>query len=623
GIELGPGLSGLVFKKEELDALVRALRPRGRALAVAETAASIPRQTVTGMMDIGQFGIQMATMFYRRPVNWGKAVARSLQAIGNEKAYLRWLDGSEDARFAARFGVDLGGSEFTEFTRQLFSRTRLGQAASDTLFDTVLNAAPRGFDSALAASRVYEFKALADAAIKAGDPETELYRVARYVNTKLGSTNTRSLGISTTQRQVENAFGFFSARYNRSIFGMIGYLQAKGVPAKDARESLTLLMLGGAATFYAMGKGLQAAGMDLPDKEILRRMDPRSGGEFMSYNFFGNEVGFGTAYRAYVKFIGDAIQKDSWTELDTPGEMVFQNPITRLIRGRTSPVTGTFVDSLTGNDFMGKEYGFAFTHMVQDPSLISEYFLDKFLALNLEAIMEARGGLSGKVIAGVAETVGQRTFPESPLTLRDEFAAKEFKDSPLGPVEKYKELLPTEKREVAAARPDLEKEIDERGRRRDRVRSALFDTAEDIGDRTLEKIQTEADKLSAGEITGEEFRTIALPSAFLFARGERNLMDIILEDAGIKEGERPEVTDGRSQTRADMFDYFEVLDGFPAADVNAEQKELMFEAIDKFRAELGPEREDRMDSNLGLDLKEIPEYVALQADRKLIEEAGW
>ncbi|KKK65552.1 hypothetical protein LCGC14_2972990, partial [marine sediment metagenome] len=155
GIELGPGLSGVVFKKEELDALVRALRPRGRVLAVAETAASLPRQTVTGMMDVGQFGIQMATMFYRRPGSWGKAVARSLQAIGNEDAYLRWLGGSEAARRAGSYGIDLGGSEFTEFTREFFASTRIGQKASDTVFKTLLEAAPRGFDSALAASRVF------------------------------------------------------------------------------------------------------------------------------------------------------------------------------------------------------------------------------------------------------------------------------------------------------------------------------------------------------------------------------------------------------------------------------------------------------------------------------------
>lgn len=409
GIVLGPAFADSVISSENFKKFHSVIGPGNRALKPFEVAASIPRLLVTGLLDVGQMMIQMLPMMVTHPIQFGKAIGRGFQAMLRPKDYLRWIENAPEVKYAARHQVDLGGSEFTQAAGDLLAGTKgtLGSKLGP------LKVAPRGFDGMLAAARVYEFDSLARIATKGGTVDTpELYRIGRYVNTKLGTPNIRGLGVSATQSQVESAFVFFSQRYTRSVLGMLGHAMGKGVIANDARRALGSMLFAGSAAFYGLAR---STGMS--HQEALERINPLSGGKYMSIPIGGNEFGLGSAYRSFMKFAGDMVVADNW-DFDSWGEGATDNPVVRFLRGRTSPLTGTIVDAITGEDFIGQEVNL--DEFVDNPAYLMDYAMDKFLPLNIRAYTEARGSLTSKIGAATLETVGGRTRPRSPYELLEE-----------------------------------------------------------------------------------------------------------------------------------------------------------------------------------------------------------
>lgn len=413
GAVLGPGFSGRVISKEDLAKIQKIIKPGLGGLRPFEMAAAIPRLLVTGSLDVGQMMIQLVLQLSSNPVRWSSSVGRGFQAMLRPRDFLRWMANSPDAADAASHLVDMGGSEFTEAVRS-GPLSKLGKVTD------IISIIPRGFDGMLTASRVYEYKALADVARAAGDPESELFRVGRYVNTKLGTTGVRGLGISATQRQVENAFGFYSSRYTRSLFGMVGYLFGKGVTAKDARVSLAKMAFGATITVYALARAL-----GMSHKEALDRINPRSGSKFMSLPIGGNEYGFGSGFRSFVKFLGDLTVRENW-EFDSWGDAAKDNPFVRYLRSRTTPLTGTLMDFITGEDFIGQQVDI--DSFVDNPLYALDYLSEKTLPLNLRAYFEAHGSLQSKIASGLVETIGGRTFKRSRSDILAEAREKSLKE---------------------------------------------------------------------------------------------------------------------------------------------------------------------------------------------------
>ncbi|MEK0324553.1 MAG: hypothetical protein QQN63_02520, partial [Nitrosopumilus sp.] len=225
----------------------------------------------------------------------------------------------------------------------------------------------------------------------------------------------RGLGISATQSQIESAFIFFSQRYTRSIFGMIAYAGSKGIAARDARRTLLAMMAGATAATYGFGR---AAG--LSHQEALERLKPTSGSKFMSIPIAGQEFGFGSGFRSTMKFAGDLyiegikIKNGEW-DYDSLSEAALKNPIARYFRGRTSPVTGTLLDFITGEDFIGQEV--SIDAFVDNPAALADYASDRLLPINFRSYLEARGSQPARLAALATETVGGRTRSISRFTL--------------------------------------------------------------------------------------------------------------------------------------------------------------------------------------------------------------
>ncbi|KKM19044.1 hypothetical protein LCGC14_1659630, partial [marine sediment metagenome] len=139
---IGPGMGGKV----------------GKGLRGATYVASIPRFVVTGMMDVGQFLIQGATLLATDPGTWSRAVGHSLISLYSPEHWSRFLKTSPDAIEAARYGIGRGGIEFLEITKR---SAALGQVPGAGVIKAVFGAAPRSFETFIEGSRIFNFSALA------------------------------------------------------------------------------------------------------------------------------------------------------------------------------------------------------------------------------------------------------------------------------------------------------------------------------------------------------------------------------------------------------------------------------------------------------------------------------
>ncbi|KKL47020.1 hypothetical protein LCGC14_2339740, partial [marine sediment metagenome] len=417
---IGPGLGGKV----------------GKGLRGATWLASIPRFIVTGAMDVGQFFIQGATLLATDQAAWSRAVGNSMQSLFVPEHWSRYLKTSPEALDAANYGIGRGGIEFLEITKRTGA---LGRVPGAGVLKAVLGAAPRSFETFIEGSRIFNFSSLAKlqrsavgkapvgvlpttsraaAGLPAAELEGELFRIAGYVKTKLGTTDLMGLGLSTTQRQVESAFLLYSPRYTRSVFGMLGWAVSNGIPARDAQRALGTMLFGGLSAFYGFAR---AAG--LSHDEAILRVNPMSGGRFLSLPMGGNEYGFGSSYRATLGFLGQLIREDN---LDLDTWVTTDNPVFKYLRSRTAPTTGTLIDFIEGEDFLGKEVDL--NAFIDDPARILDYATGKFLPLNLEALFEARGPLEQRILAGLTETVGGRSFPRSSFALFEDAQESTFQE---------------------------------------------------------------------------------------------------------------------------------------------------------------------------------------------------
>ena len=118
---------------------------------------------------------------------------------------------------------------------------------------------------------------------------------------------------------------------------------------------LARMRLGGAAT-YAGLQWAHGESNGLSKAEILENikvgLNPLSGKKFMSFNLGGDWYGPGGAYRSMMSLGAGLANKKNW-EFEEYETRLWDNPIIRGLRTRTSPVTGTLMDFLEGEDFMG------------------------------------------------------------------------------------------------------------------------------------------------------------------------------------------------------------------------------------------------------------------------------
>ena len=445
--EISPYTRGVIKATDlkQVNSLIRSPSVTAPGLSKAtspfRTINAIARLVLTGTVDTGWGAIQLQTLAAVNPGLWAEAMGRGFfNMMVEPKQVYRFLANSPKAARYSLYGGNVGlETEFFQATRMSMPFTGGTEIASKALeagtfpLRTFMHRMQTGFEATLLYGRVLAFDSLAGAATVAGKGtisgrlavaagaeagglageafHQEMFRLARFTDTLLGQPKLRGI-ITGGQQEIESAFVWFATRYTRSVFGTISYVVGKGYTPAQARIVLGKLMLGGSALYAgfvaAIGKA-QGLSPDEIRQKIVTGLNPMSGKEFYSMKMGDAWFGLGGAYRSFATFFAGLADKKSW-EFEEWESKLWDNPFVRGLRTRTSPTTGTLMDFLEGEDFLG--YPISISDAVDNPKAFTDYILDNFSPITLDALMQ---DMTWQVHTGrfAAEYFGLRTSPET------------------------------------------------------------------------------------------------------------------------------------------------------------------------------------------------------------------
>ncbi len=445
--EISPYTRGVIKATDlkQVNALIRSPSVTAPGLSKAtspfRTMNAIARLILTGTVDAGWGAIQLQTLAAVNPGLWAEAMGRGFfNMIVEPKQVYRFLANSPKAARYSLYGGNVGlETEFFQATRMSMPFTGGTGVANKALeagtfpLRTFMHRMQTGFETTLLYGRVLAFDSLVGAAtvagkgtvggalaVAAGGPvkaltgeafHQEMFRLARFTDTLLGQPKLRGI-ITGGQAEIESAFVWFATRYTRSVFGTISYVVGKGYTPAQARLVLGKLMLGGSAMYAgfvaAIGKA-QGLSPDEIQQKIITGLNPASGKEFYSMKMGDAWFGLGGAYRSFATFFAGLADKESW-EFEEWESKLWDNPFVRGLRTRTSPTTGTLMDFLEGEDFLG--YPIQISDAVDNPKAFADYILDNFSPITLDALMQ---DMKWQVHTArfAAEYFGMRTSPET------------------------------------------------------------------------------------------------------------------------------------------------------------------------------------------------------------------
>ena len=368
----------------------------------AGSVSSLLRTLQAGAFDLGQFTIQGSILFFRSPIRWSKAVHGAFRAMIDPDFYMHWRQYSPESQLASKYGIDLGLT--SEFFESGLLQSRVGAP---------IRPFQRSFETFIGMGRAYMFDGFAQTASRKASGnalEEELMRLARYTDTMLGVTSSRALGVSATQRSIENAWVFFSPRYTRSLFGVFSNTLAGGRVGVEARRALGQTLIGGALTYWGIGKA-----MGKSDEELLRGLNPLNGKRFLSYEIGGRWYGIGGGLRSMMTLMAAPLDTDNWKNTVT-GKFIYD-----WLRMRQPPVASSLMDYLGGDTPMGVPmssfFGEEWKGMKPNKELL-DYAQSKVLPFPIQAAYEMWGEevpiLSKEMATAVGtEFLGGRTSGET------------------------------------------------------------------------------------------------------------------------------------------------------------------------------------------------------------------
>lgn len=352
----GP-LAGQIAPRNLADALQQRFGDRGnRAVGAIEQVTGSARTLAAGSFDVGWLGIQGSLLAVTHPDAYAKAAVQSIRAALNPERRAKYIAENIDAvlSFIENTG-DIGSSEFFASLGRGGLFGRLGsylqrKAPEGSGFDRGLqiwrnvNPVPRlgtGFNVFLDVGKIELWKSLRGPLTAGGMLDRE---IATHINNMMGTMNSRFLGVSPTQRQIEGALLMFSPRYTRSAFALMAELARplgtgatlNGLATREAMRAIGGFVAGGTLVTWAIA---QATGSDV-------QLNPFKPG-WLTLTIGGQKVGIGGSTRALLdtmaKMAATVASVDDRQPLDLARFNLFdsrhraENPILQYVSGRTPP----------------------------------------------------------------------------------------------------------------------------------------------------------------------------------------------------------------------------------------------------------------------------------------------
>jgi len=600
-----PGMRGRVFPEDVMVTLEATLGDAGSKWAKAmQDIASVSR-TLGTTTDLNFGFLQGLVLLGRNPAKWAQAITNSFAALARPDVYqrylvMKWHQAPATMERYSRYVASLGEPEFFAAARTggllhrgLGKVPVVGPVVSKQLFQRFAGA----FDTFLDVARIEWWQSceqMALARVAAGNL-TALEDLGGVIRNGTGTSSLRRLGIARTQQEIEGAFFFFAPRYTRSLFAMVFDALHGGVRGNESRRALAgMAVVGGsmyAGIAYALGQR--------PNFDITHP-------GFMAVRIGDNWVGIGSGYRALLKLIGSSVRTasdDPGAFLHLWGEDAMDNPLLRFVRSRTSPVTSTAWDLVTGRDFIGRPTRQSW----QDWAQLAQGRLSPFV---VDAYLEANGGAADRWKAITGEFFFGRAIPASPSYLRDEAIAREGYVLSLGPdagkrVTRYMDLAKDQRDDFDRRFPEYAEAVEEWRL----SRGSPFSVLDDVSHRKLEALEAAAVTLAnAGNdpYAGRAYRYTVMDLARYY-QGEYN---------AARTGAQADDLQPRTEEQKLLDDYFSsVID--PSILTTGKMDYELFERYERdFMRRLSAEAKDRLSAMLGS--AEDPVYMQFRTDKQML-----
>ena len=300
-VNLG-GYMGQIVVRDSAHALNKAFGDKGSKFARRVGLVTGTARTVGAGWDIGWGAINGQGIMFSHPGAWAKGMAKSFHAIKDPTARSKYVvDNMDDFVDFAENGGDIGSSEFFQ---SLESSGGLGRMRNWMLEKSDGHNVPHnaleiwgdhvaplgrlgtGFNSYLDVAKIEMWKSMR----KSADDNVVSHReLASHINNSLGTLSSGMLGVSPTQRQYESGVIFFSPRFTRSAFALVGTALNESNPQlqRDALLQIGSLLAGGTGVIWAAG---QALGQEV-------QLNPFEPG-YLTIQIGGSSVGIGGSGRA-------------------------------------------------------------------------------------------------------------------------------------------------------------------------------------------------------------------------------------------------------------------------------------------------------------------------------------
>lgn len=397
--------------------------------------------------------------------------------------------------------------------------------------------------------------------------------------------------------------------------------------SKYARKYAAHAMLRGAGL---MGTTLVLAKLSGADIEL----DPRSS-DFGKIKIGGTRIDVSGGYAPLIRFatrigtqttekVGLTEQGGYKTPLGEIEDLDLRKTIETFVESKAAPGPGLAADIWKGETFTGER-------LSANPDTFKREAFNRLTPLMVQSVVEAvkeEGWPHGPL--GLGEFIGLGVQTYTPASIEIEGAIGDDIQRGVIKVEDYPELdgrgprtraelHPADARAFADSHNDLILQQQEHfAHQPETVESAAFDQAKLIDTEATSTVSDLASQAESGAIEYKTFRE-GVSTVKASKRAGREVIDRLLESAGQNPDERP----NKAGLVRDLYDYGQIFDQFPNADVDDVQQEDMFESLATFKAGLGLQRETALDANMNLGFKEVPLYAEMEADGKKIRDSGY
>ncbi|KKN74851.1 hypothetical protein LCGC14_0386000 [marine sediment metagenome] len=270
----------------------------------------------------------------------------------------------------------------------------------------------------------------------------EQFELARFLDRITGLTDSATLGVPMTVRQLEQTFAWFAPNYTRASLTVLADVFRGGMTGAEARKALGGLLAAGSAYYsgvqYAIatteGKSDEEAwrtvreGLGVMEDPITGEVEWRPTGRLMTIKVGNYNMGFGGFWYGMTRLAGNIMATINETGERDRIDLVRimkngsfnrrDNPFIQWWFNRASPLFGTGFALATGKDFMG--------YPIEGPGEYAAYIATRFEPIWMEQGLnwmvpglardnEAPEGLARQALIP-AEVFGLRSFPESSWT---------------------------------------------------------------------------------------------------------------------------------------------------------------------------------------------------------------